>query len=91
MFTLRQRIERLEERNKETVLPPIEDLFRKEDPNPTLTKEFVEHMSFSKYPGTKEFSASALKASPCFAGAPARDAVPATAAVGGAEPNARRR
>lgn len=62
MFTLRQRMERLEERTKGTVLPPIEDLFRKEEANPTLTKEFVEHMSFSKYPGTKEFSASALKA-----------------------------
>ena len=43
-------MERLEERTKGTVLPPTEDLFRKEEANPTLTKEFVEHMSFSKYP-----------------------------------------
>ena len=62
MFTLRQRMERLEERTNETVLPPIEDLFQKDPPDVTLTKQFVENMSFSKYPNCKESSASALKA-----------------------------
>jgi hypothetical protein len=62
IFTVRMRMERLEERTNDTVLPPIEDLFRKEEMAAGLTKEFVENMTFSKYPEVKKSSASALKA-----------------------------
>ena len=62
IYTVRQRMERLEERTNETKLPPIEQLFRSMDEEPELTKELVEHMTFSAYPECKKFSASALKA-----------------------------
>jgi len=60
--TVRMRMERLEERTAATVLPPIEDLFRVGPENPELTKQLVDSMTFSQYPGAKEFSASSLKA-----------------------------
>ena len=62
IFTVRMRMERLEERTNDTVLPPIDDLFRKGDPEPGLTQELMNNMTFSQYPGAKEFSASSLKA-----------------------------
>ena len=62
IHTVRQRMERLEERTNETQFPPIEQLFRKMEDKPELTKDFVEHMTFSSYPNCKEVSASALKA-----------------------------
>ena len=62
IHTVRQRMERLEERTNETQFPPIEQLFRKIEDKPELTKDFVEHMTFSSYPECKEASASALKA-----------------------------
>ena len=60
--TVRMRMERLDERTSATVLPPIENMFKKSEEDPELTKELVESMTFSLYPGAKEFSASSLKA-----------------------------
>jgi len=60
--TVRMRMERLEERTTATVLPPIEDLFCVGSENTGLTKELVESMTFSHYPGAKESSTSSLKA-----------------------------
>ena len=60
--TTRLRMERLEERTINTVLPPIEDLFRTMEPEAELTKTLVHDMTFSSYPGAKEANASALKA-----------------------------
>jgi len=60
--TVRMRMERLEERTNNTILPPIEDLFRSTEPDPELTKKVVSTMTFVSYPGAKEASTSTIKA-----------------------------
>lgn len=62
MFTIRQRIERIDERTKQSILPPIDDMYRTQRTEPELINEFVETMTTSHYPGCKIFSASALRA-----------------------------
>jgi hypothetical protein len=60
--TVRMRMERLDERTKASILPPIDDLFAATQQEPELTKLLIDNMTFSSYPGAKEFSASSLKA-----------------------------